>query len=131
MLRDDFAVFILTHGRADNVVTADTLKRQKYSGKVYFIIDNEDDTAELYREKFGAENVIMFDKAAAVAKADTMDNICEHRAILYGERAGRKDDGGGEGAGSERQSGGAQFQVGAAGPSGRFLHCIVGANRSE
>lgn len=83
MLRDDFAVFILTHGRADNVVTADTLKRQKYSGKLYFIIDNEDDTAELYREKFGAENVIMFDKAAAVARADTMDNICEHRAILY------------------------------------------------
>lgn len=72
MLRDDFAVFILTHGRADNVVTADTLKRQKYSGKVYFIIDNEDDEAELYREKFGAENVIMFDKAAAVARADTM-----------------------------------------------------------
>lgn len=70
MLRDDFAVFILTHGRADNVVTADTLKRQKYSGKLYFIIDNEDDTAELYREKFGAENVIMFDKAAAVARAD-------------------------------------------------------------
>ena len=83
MLRDDFAVFILTHGRADNVVTADTLKRQKYSGKVYFIIDNEDDEAELYLEKFGAENVIMFDKAAAVARADTMDNICEHRAILY------------------------------------------------
>lgn len=30
MLRDDFAVFILTHGRAENVVTADTLKRQKF-----------------------------------------------------------------------------------------------------
>nr|DAM20894.1 MAG TPA: hypothetical protein [Caudoviricetes sp.] len=82
-MRDDFAVFILTHGRAEKVVTAETLKRQKYSGKVYFIIDNEDDTADLYREKFGAENVIMFDKAAAVARADTMDNICEHRAILY------------------------------------------------
>lgn len=83
MLRDDFAVFILTHGRAENVVTADTLKRQKFSGKVYFIIDNEDDEADLYREKYGAENVIMFDKAAAVARADTMDNLSEHRAILY------------------------------------------------
>ena len=32
-MRDNFAVFILTHGRASNVVTLKTLKRQGYSGR--------------------------------------------------------------------------------------------------
>lgn len=82
-MRDNFAVFILTHGRASNVVTLKTLKRQGYSGRWYIIIDNEDETADEYRKNFGDDHVIMFDKAAAVARADTMDNLNEHRAILY------------------------------------------------
>ena len=32
-MRDDFAVFILTHGRADNVATIKALRRGDYSGK--------------------------------------------------------------------------------------------------
>ena len=82
-MRDDFAVFILTHGRADNVVTKKTLDRQGYTGRWYMIIDDEDDQADLYREKYGEEHVIMFCKQAAVDAADTMDNMGEHRAILY------------------------------------------------
>ena len=41
MIDEDFAVFILTHGRADNVKTYKTLKRFGYTGKIYIIIDNE------------------------------------------------------------------------------------------
>ena len=82
-MRNDFAIFILTHGRAENVVTFRTLERLGYSGRWYMIIDNEDDQAEIYREKFGAEHVIMFDKQAAYDRADTMDNFGEHRAILF------------------------------------------------
>lgn len=82
-MRDDFAVFILTHGRADNVVTMRTLKRQGYTGRWYMIIDDLDETAPLYYEKFGKDHVIMFDKMKAVNRADTMDNTKEHRAIIY------------------------------------------------
>lgn len=83
MIRDDFAVFILTHGRADSVVTYHALERAKYSGKTYFIIDDEDDQADEYRKKFGADRVIVFDKQKAYDRADTMDNFSIHSAIIY------------------------------------------------
>lgn len=82
-MRDDFAVFILTHGRADNVVTLRTLERQGYRGRWYLIIDDEDAMAPIYYEKFGKDHVVTFCKAAAAARTDTMDNFDEHRAILY------------------------------------------------
>lgn len=82
-MRDDFAVFILTHGRADNVVTLRALKRQGYSGRWYLIIDDEDAMAPIYRKKFGEDHVITFCKQAVYDRVDTMDNFNEHRAILY------------------------------------------------
>lgn len=81
--RDDFAVFILTHGRADNVVTYSTLRRCGYIGKIYMIIDDEDGMADDYRERFGSENVIQFCKRDAVANTDTGDNFDNHSAIIY------------------------------------------------
>lgn len=64
-MRNDFAVFILTHGRADNVATMGALKKGGYTGKWYMIIDNEDETVDQYHKNFGPEHVIMFDKQAA------------------------------------------------------------------
>ncbi len=71
--KENFAVFILTHGRPDNVITMETLKRSGYSGRTYLVIDNEDSTADEYRKKFGAENVIEFDKKAISETFDTAD----------------------------------------------------------
>lgn len=82
-MRDSFAVFILTHGRADNVVTMKTLKKGGYTGKWFVIIDNEDDSKNDYIKNFGADHVIVFDKQAAYERIDTMDNFNEHRAIIY------------------------------------------------
>lgn len=82
-MRDDFAVFILTHGRAENVVTMKALERGGYTGKWYMIIDDEDDQADLYRKNFGEDHVIVFDKQAAYDRTDTMDNFNDHRAIIY------------------------------------------------
>lgn len=83
MMRDDFAVFILTHGRADNVETMKALKKGGYTGKWYMILDNEDDTEDKYRENFGDDHIIVFDKQKAYENTDTMDNFNEHRAIIY------------------------------------------------
>lgn len=82
-MRDDFAVFILTHGRADNVVTMRALQKGGYTGRWYMIIDNEDSDVEKYRNHYGADHVIMFDKQAAYDRADTMDNFNNHSAIIY------------------------------------------------
>ena len=40
MVRDNFAIFILSHGRPDEVFTVKTLQKVGYTGKYYFIIDN-------------------------------------------------------------------------------------------
>lgn len=79
---EDFAAFILTHGRPDNVKTYDTLKRHGYTGKVFLIIDNEDKTASRYYEKY-SEKVIMFDKAEIEKRIDTADNFGNRKTILH------------------------------------------------
>lgn len=81
-MRNDFAIFILTHGRANNVATEKTLKSLGYTGRLYFIIDNEDDQAEMYREKYG-EAVIMFDKIQYAKEVDAADNFHKRTCILY------------------------------------------------
>ena len=86
MQNNDFAVFILTHGRPDRVITYDTLKRQGYTGKVYIIIDNEDKTAKEYYENFG-DMVVMFDKADIETRIDTGSNFGDRRTILHARNA--------------------------------------------
>ena len=58
VLPDTFCVFILTHGRSNNVVTLKTLERCGYTGRLYLVVDDEDKTVEQYRRNFGAERVI-------------------------------------------------------------------------
>ena len=87
MINKDFAIFILTHGRADNVVTYRTLKRTNYSGKIYFIVDDTDSQLEKYRENFGKENVISFSKKEIVKTFDVMDNLDNDKTIIYARNA--------------------------------------------
>ena len=82
-MRNDFAIFILTHGRADHVFTMDTLRRQGYTGRWYMILDDEDDQAPEYIRRFGEDHIIIFNKREVYDRIDTMDNFHEHRAIVY------------------------------------------------
>lgn len=82
-----FAAFILSHGRPDNVRTLKTLRRSGYTGAVYFIVDNEDKTIDRYRENFGAENVIVFDKKAMADRVDEANNFDNRRVILHARNA--------------------------------------------
>jgi hypothetical protein len=81
----DFVVFILSHGRADNVYTEKTLRKCGYTGKIVYVIDNEDKTADRYFEKF--ESVEMFDKKAIAQTFDECDNFDDRRAIIYARNA--------------------------------------------
>lgn len=85
--KKNFAAFILTNGRPHNVVTLNTLRKSGYTGRVYFIIDNEDPHGDDYREKFGAENVIEFDKLAVSETFDVADTQPDRRAIVYARNA--------------------------------------------
>lgn len=83
MKNRNFAVFILTHGRANNVITYKTLRKQGYTGKVYFIVDNEDEQIPIYQANFGEENVVVFNKEYAMSITDTADNFNDKRAVVY------------------------------------------------
>ena len=61
MINYNFAIFILSHGRANNVITLNTLKKCNYTGKKYIICDNEDEQIKLYK-KLEVDDVIVFDK---------------------------------------------------------------------
>lgn len=87
MQNKDFAVFILTHGRPDNVKTLSTLKRSGYTGQIYFIVDNEDKTIEQYQKNYGIENVKIFDKKAMADKVDECNNFDERRTITHARNA--------------------------------------------
>lgn len=80
---DNFAVFILSHGRADNLVTVKTLERCGYTGRYYILIDNEDEQAEDYRRNFGADKIIIFDKSEAVKRYNGMSNFYKKNVILW------------------------------------------------
>jgi hypothetical protein len=81
----DFVIFILSHGRASNVYTIETLRRCGYTGKVVVVIDNEDEQAQDYYDKY--EFVEMFNKAKIAATFDEADNFNDRRAIIYARNA--------------------------------------------
>ena len=86
-MRGDFAVFILSHGRPDNILTLNTLKKGNYTGKWFIVIDNEDEEANRYYELYGADKVIMFDKPEIAKTFDTADTIDDRRAVIYARNA--------------------------------------------
>ena len=86
-MRNDFAVFIITHGRAGNISTLKPLKDGRYSGKLFFLIDNEDDQEDEYKKLYGADNVIVFDKQAAYDVCDTMELTGQKKAIVFARNA--------------------------------------------
>lgn len=77
-----FAVFILSHGRPDNIITLDTLKRCGYTGDIYIVIDNEDKRADEYFETFG-DRVIQFNKKKIAETFDEGDNFGDRRTVVY------------------------------------------------
>jgi hypothetical protein len=81
----EFLIFILSHGRANNVTTLKSLRKHGYTGKIVFIIDNEDKTADKYYKNF--DDVIMFNKAEIAKTFDEYDNFGDRRAIIYARNA--------------------------------------------
>ncbi len=86
-MQNKFAVFILTHGRSDNVITRKALHNCGYTGPIVYIVDNEDKHAEKYMQNFGEENVFIFDKKAMADSIDEGNNFDERRTITHARNA--------------------------------------------
>ena len=82
-MREDFAVFILSHGRPDKVVTLKTLKRIGYTGKYYIVLDDEDKTIQEYKNAFGEDHILLFNKDKVEQTFDVMDNLDNKKVVVY------------------------------------------------
>lgn len=85
-MRSDFAVLILTHGRADKQLTYEALKKGGYTGKTYLVIDDLDEQREEYERRYG-DKVIVFDKREYAKKVDTMTTKDELRSVVFARNA--------------------------------------------
>lgn len=82
MTLNNYAVFILSYGRPDNIVTIPTLKKAGYEGKIYVVCDDKDRTLEQYKANFG-EDLLIFSKDELKGTFDIMDNSDDDRCVVY------------------------------------------------
>tara|TARA_R100000664_G_scaffold11711_1_gene18965 strand:+ start:27384 stop:28238 length:855 start_codon:yes stop_codon:yes gene_type:complete len=85
-MRDDFCIFILTHGRPDNVATYQTLSNCGYTGKTYLVVDDKDETLPEYVERYGQDKVLVFSKDEIAQKMDQGDNFSK-RSVVFARNA--------------------------------------------
>lgn len=85
-MQNDFAVFILTHGRAKQQKTLSTLLKCGYTGPLFLVIDDEDDQGPLYKKLYG-DRVLTFSKQHVEKHFDTMTNQKEYRSVVYARNA--------------------------------------------
>ena len=81
-MRKDFCVFILTHGRPKKVHTLRTLRKHGYMGKVFIVIDDEDETRDEYKRIYG-DDLLVFSKDEVGRYTDLFDNSSDRRSITW------------------------------------------------
>lgn len=80
------AIFILTHGRPDNIKTLQALDKTGYTGEWYLVIDNEDKRADEYFTRYG-NKVLQFNKKEIADRIDDADTSGDRRAVIYARHA--------------------------------------------
>ena len=78
----DFAVFVMVHGRPEKMWTYHSLRKQGYTGKVFLVADDLDETVDEYKEKYGDE-LLVFDKKKSALDMDVGDNSGDFRSTLF------------------------------------------------
>lgn len=81
-----FAVFILTHGRPDRVITYRTLRKQGYTGRIILLVDDMDSQKDEYVKNFGDE-VYVFPKSTMEQDFDMGDNFSDKRGVIWARNA--------------------------------------------
>jgi len=68
------------------VYTYRSIRKIGYTGPVYLVIDNEDDTASEYLARY-KDQVVVFDKPLIASMIDDGDNSGDRRAVVYARNA--------------------------------------------
>lgn len=79
---NDFAVFVMVHGRPQKMWTYHSLRKQGYTGQIFVVADDLDETLDQYKDKWGDE-LLVFDKKRAALSMDAGDNTGDMRSTLF------------------------------------------------
>lgn len=77
-----FAVFILSHKRADRVQTFSALRTAGYTGTIYVVVDDEDPQLDTYKSLYDKE-LIIFAKSDFMFKVDTIIVTNQKSSPIY------------------------------------------------
>ena len=84
----DFAIFICTHGRPNAQYTLNSLRACGYTGKIYLVLDDEDETRPAYHEYLGVcDDFVFFNKQHYIDTVDIGRSDAKRKAILYAKCA--------------------------------------------
>lgn len=87
MMREDFAIFICTHGRPNKQLTLDALQKCGYTGRLYLVLDDTDSSIQQYIDTFGADKLLVFDKQHYIDTNDVGSLPPNFKTILYAKNA--------------------------------------------
>lgn len=82
-----FAIFILTHGRPHNQLTVKTLQDLGYTGDLYLVVDDQDETFDEYVAEWGADRVVVFHKDYFIQNTDTGLNVPVPKFAVFARNA--------------------------------------------
>jgi hypothetical protein len=82
MRNKSFAVFIMVHGRPEKDWTYRSLRKFGYTGQIYLVADDMDETRHDYKKKYKDE-LIIFNKKEVAKGLDSGDNSGDMRSTLY------------------------------------------------
>jgi hypothetical protein len=86
MKSKEFAVFIISNNRPNDVITFHTLRTSGYTGEIFIIIDDKDEKKDLYINKY-KDIVIVFDKEKIAQYVDHGDNFWNLRTTTHARNA--------------------------------------------
>lgn len=79
-------MFILSHGRAENIPTLNSLENAGYTGDIFIVIDDSDKMMDRYYELYG-DKVIVFNKDIIAKSFDIGDNFNNKNVVVYARNA--------------------------------------------
>lgn len=87
MLKNDFAIFICTHGRPRQQLTLNMLLNGGYTGKWYLVVDDTDNAIQEYIDIYGSNRIIIFNKNHYINNTETISNKPLYACIVYAKNA--------------------------------------------
>lgn len=85
MKKIDYSIFILSHGRPDNIKTLKALEKSGNTKPVFIIVDDKDNSLNDYKKKY--KNLIVFSKDKYKNSTDTGDNFTGQNIVVFARNA--------------------------------------------